>query len=46
MIQMREQGFDYFMGWNIIDFSQFWLFILYYYFKFISEHPDNAAFMP
>ena len=28
IIQMMDSGiYEYFQGWNIIDFSQFWLFI-------------------
>ena len=29
LIQLQEQGMNYFMGWNLVDFSQFWAFVAY-----------------
>jgi hypothetical protein len=28
IIQLREAGMEYFMGWNIIDFSLFSVFLI------------------
>ena len=32
LIQLRDQGIDYFIGWNIIDFAQFWLYLTFWLF--------------
>jgi hypothetical protein len=32
LIQLRDQGIDYFIGWNIIDFAQFWLYLAFWLF--------------
>ena len=34
------------MGWNIIDFAQFWIFLVFYYFSFLTDHPRQDEFMP
>ena len=46
LIQLKHLGLEYFMGWNIIDFSQFWLYIFYYYAKFGDAGEDIESFLP
>ena len=42
--QMRELGFEYFMGWNIVDFMQFFTFISLQYFTYGKD--DAGLFIP
>ena len=43
-IQMREQGLEYFMGWNIVDTMQFLSFISLQYFTYNGD--DKVKFVP
>lgn len=44
-IQMYDQGYEYFMGWNIVDFSQICIFATLLYMKHIGVD-DDAVYMP
>jgi hypothetical protein len=45
LIQMWNQGFNYFMGWNLVDFSLFVVFsILQYYYSIGQDH--SFVYMP
>jgi hypothetical protein len=44
MIQMSQQGIEYFMGWNLVDFSLFSIFLGFEYLKQMGiEHSALAA---
>ena len=45
-VQMREQGIEYFMGWNLIDFMQFFSFISLQYFTAMEDGKSKILFMP
>ena len=45
VIQIREQGINYFIGWNLIDFSLFGIFLTLQYFKYIGKE-DTMTYMP
>lgn len=40
LIQLKDQGLSYFIGWNITDFSQFLVFVLIY----VIESPVSISF--
>ena len=42
---MIEEGFSYFIGWNLIVFSQFIVFCGLYYLKYV-EVDENSDFYP
>lgn len=45
--QMREDGLQYFVGWNIIEFLQLVCFYILTYFRFFYKHDESAlVFFP
>ena len=34
------------MGWNLVDFSQFWLYLFFYYVKFADSQTSVDDFLP
>lgn len=45
VIQIQDQGTDYFGGWNNCDFFQFIIFMICFLFNYIGID-DNSPFMP
>jgi hypothetical protein len=46
LVQLKNSGLEYFMGWNLIDFAQFWTYISYYVCKFIHTHSGVDHYLP
>jgi hypothetical protein len=39
LVQMSQQGLEYFMGWNLVDFSLFSIFLTFQYLRYMQvEH--------